>query len=294
MGEIPVAIITDEFGQDFEQICTTATELGVSALEVRTIWDKNIADMSDAEVSEIDKLAKASGLQIVSVASPVFKCTLPDGGDIDHRFEQDAFHSAHTFEDQPRILQRSLAIAHVLGSPIVRVFSFWRTVNPKQTTKRVVEALRGAAEMAAPMGIKIGLENEHACNIATDAEAAEVLAAIDHPNLGLVWDPANAYVAGEIPFPDGYNCLPHERILHVHAKDGAIAPGSDRVMWSELGKGHVDWQGQLAALAQHGYPGLISLETHWGGPGGDKFQGSCICARNLKQMVGRAAPGQPS
>ncbi len=288
MGDIPVAIITDEFGQDFEQICTTAAELGISALEVRTVWDKNIADMSDAEVSEIDKLAKASDLRIVSVASPVFKCTLPDGGDIDHRFEQDAFHSAHTYEDQPRILERSLAIARVLGASIVRVFSFWRTVHPERITGRVVEALRSAAETAAPTGVRIGLENEHACNIATAAESATVLAEIDHPHLGLVWDPANAYVAGEVPYPDGFNLLPHKRILHVHAKDGVMSPGSDRITWSELGKGNVDWKGQFAALAQHGYAGLVSLETHWGGPGGDKFQGSCICARNLKQLVGGA------
>ncbi len=291
MGEIPVAIITDEFSQDFEQICTAAAELGIPALEVRTIWNKNIADMSDAEVSEIDKLAKASELRIVSVASPVFKCTLPGGGDIDHRFEQDAFHSAHTYEDQPRILRRSLAIARVLGASIVRVFSFWRTVNPKQVTGRVVDALREATGIAAPTGIRIGLENEHACNVGTAAEAAQVLAAIDDASLGLVWDPANAYVAGEVPFPDGYNLLPRERIFHVHAKDGVMPAGSDRMMWGELGTGQVDWKGQLAALTQHGYPGMVSLETHWGGPGGDKFQGSCICARNLKRMVADAMRG---
>ena len=43
----------------------------------------------------------------------------------------------------------------------------------------------------------IGLENEHACNIATGAETARVLAALDHPNLQVVWDPANAVVSGE-------------------------------------------------------------------------------------------------
>ena len=47
----------------------------------------------------------------------------------------------------------------------------------------------------------------------------------------------------------------------------------------------IDWRGQLAALARDGYTRTISLETHWKGPDGDKFQGSVICGRNLKDLV---------
>jgi sugar phosphate isomerase/epimerase len=288
MAQFPVCIITDEFSQDFELVCSTARELGVAALEVRTIWNKNIADMSDDEVDEVQRLAKAARLPIVSIASPVLKCTLPGGGDIDHRFEHDAFHAAHTFDDQPRILKRSLAIAGKLGASIVRVFSFWRTVDPASNQDRVVAALSQAVETARPYGVRIGLENEHACNIATAAESAPVLARIQDPLLGLVWDPANAYVAGETPFPDGYRSLPASRIIHVHAKDGVMPPGSDRMNWGEVGAGEVNWKGQLAALVADGYSGMISLETHWGGPGGNKFEGSKICARSLKRLVAEA------
>ncbi len=289
MANFPVAIITDEFTQDFERVCKHAVELGVTALELRTIWDKNIVDMSDDEVQEVGQLAKDSNLQIVSIASPVFKCTLPDGGEIDQRFEQDAFHSAHTYEDQPRILARSLEVAQTLGAPIVRVFSFWRTVEPENITSRIIDALRGAVETAGPTGVKIGLENEHACNVATAAESAPILEAIEDPNFGLVWDPANCYIAGQVPFPDGYDGLPANRILHVHAKDGVLPPGSDRMNWGDVGAGEVDWVGQFSAMVRDGYSGMVSLETHWGGPGGDKFKGSTICANSLKRLVAEAA-----
>ena len=289
MAEIPIAIITDEFSQDFEQVCETAVDLGIRHLEIRTAWNKNVVDMTDAEVSEIAQLAKASDLDIVSLASPVYKCTLPGGGDIDHRFQQDAFQAAHHFDDQPRILRRSLEIARVLGDPILRVFSFWRTVDPAPLTHRIVQLLREAVDTARPSGVRIGLENEHACNVATAAETAKILAAIDSPAFGIVWDPANAYVAGETPFPDGFNLLPAARILHVHAKDGVIKPGSDDIVWKELGTGDIDWKGQIAALADAGYNGVISLETHWGGPGGNKFEGSRICSRNLERLVAQAA-----
>ena len=61
-----------------------------------------------------------------------------------------------------------------------------------------------------------------------------------------------------------------------------------RAMWKELGKGEIDWPGTLTALAADGYRGAVSLETHWGGPGGDKFEGSRICTHALKQLVAAA------
>ena len=289
MASFPVAIITDEFTQDFELVCRTAVDMGIPALELRTVWDKNLVDMNDEEVRQVEQLVSEFNLKVVSIASPVFKCTLPDGGDIDHRFEQDAFHSAHTYEDQPRILARSLELANIFEAPIVRVFSFWRTVEPAQITSRIVEALQGAVEQATAAGVKIGLENEHACNVATASESATVLNAIQDPNLGLVWDPANCYIAGEVPYPDGYKRLPANRVLHVHAKDGVLPPGSDRMTWGDLGAGDVDWKGQLSALVRDGYTGMVSLETHWGGPGGDKFKGSTMCAKSLQRLVSEAA-----
>jgi sugar phosphate isomerase/epimerase len=288
MPSLSAAVITDEFSQDFEKVCGTASELGISGLEIRTAWDQNVVDMSDEKIEEIQDLARQFNLRIVAIASPVYKCTLPEGGEIDERFEQDAFHAKHSFDDQERILGRALEIARVLNARIVRVFSFWRTVEPARVTPRIVEALRHAAERGQAAGIKIGLENEHACNIATAAEAAPVLQAIAGPNLGLVWDPANAYVAGEAPYPNGYRLLPVQRILHVHAKDGVMPPGSDRMNWGEVGGGAIDWKGQLAALVEDGYRGAVSLETHWGGPAGNKFEGSKICARNLLRLIGEA------
>lgn len=285
MARFSLAFITDEFCQDFERAVATAVELGYDAVEVRTVWDKNIVDLSPAQIARMKAIAGGAGIRILSIASPVFKCTHPEGGPIDHRFEQDAFHAAHTFADQPRILERSIEVARELGAGILRVFSFWRTMEPQRLFGRIVESLAGAIEKAGRQGILIGLENEHACNIATASEAAPVLRALNGPHFGLVWDPGNNYMAGENPFPYGYSLLPKERIVHVHAKDGVLNAARDRVLWGPFGEGEIDWKGQLEALARDGYRGAVSLETHWAGPGGRKEEGSRICAVRLKQMV---------
>ena len=57
---------------------------------------------------------------------------------------------------------------------------------------------RAAAERE---GVILGLENEHACFIGTGAEAGRIAGAINSPHLKIVWDPGNAYFAGETPYP---------------------------------------------------------------------------------------------
>jgi L-ribulose-5-phosphate 3-epimerase len=284
MPRCPVAAITDEFSPDLETAARAMASLGMTGAELRMVFGKNIIDLTDQEVDRAIAILRAHSLAIVSIASPVFKCVLPDAPEVDTRFQQDMFAAKHTMEDQPRLARRALEIAGRTGARIVRVFSFWRTMQPDACFDRIAAALAGLADMAAPAGVTIGIENEHACNIGTASEAARLLANVPHPALQLIWDPANALVAGETPFPDGYAKLPASRIAHVHAKDCRVAGHTPE--WVELGTGSIDWTGQIAALHRDGYRGWFSLETHWPGPAGDKLEASLICGRNLVRMVG--------
>jgi L-ribulose-5-phosphate 3-epimerase len=235
----PIAAITDEFSPDIEKSIRSMSEIGMTAAELRMVFGKNILDLTDEEVDRAKHICAERGMKIISIASPVLKCTLPDSPPVDERFQQDMFAAKHTFADQPRLAKRAFEIAHRTGARIVRVFTYWRTVDPDQCFDRIVEALRGLADDAKQQDLIIGLENEHACNIATGAETARVLAALEHPNLRVVWDPANAYVSGETPFPNGYKLLPPQRIVHVHAKDCRME--GHKPVWGPLGEQGVDW-----------------------------------------------------
>ncbi len=278
-----IAAITDEFSQDLDVAVRAMAEIGMTGAELRMISGRNIVDLNDEELDRAIATVHAHGQEIVSIASPLLKCVLPNAPEVDARFQQDMFASNLTFDDQPRLAARAFEIARRTGARIIRVFTYWRTVRPEECFDRVVEALGSLAGEAAQHGVVIGLENEHACNIATGAETARVLAALDHPNLKVVWDPANALVSGEKSFPDGYRRLPPARIVHVHAKDCHVT--DHHPIWGPLGEGAVGWKEQIAALVRDGYRGWISLETHWQGPGGNKFEGSRICGRKLKELV---------
>jgi sugar phosphate isomerase/epimerase len=281
--KIPIAAITDEFSPDLDTALGAMEEIGMRAVELRVVSGKNILDLSDDELDWIAQRVAARGFRVISIASPLLKCLLPDSPPVDDRFQHDVFASKHTFEDQSRLAERAFFIAKKFGAKIVRVFSFWRTVEPGKCFEHVVRELGRLAEEAAHHDLIIGLENEHACNIATASETRRVLDRLSGPNLGVVWDPANAYVSGENPFPDGYRLLPPDRIVHVHAKDCHMEGRTP--VWGPLGTRAIDWKGQIAALVEAGYPGYLSLETHWAGPGGDKLEASRICGWNLRGLA---------
>jgi sugar phosphate isomerase/epimerase len=278
-----IAAITDEFTSDFGAALQAMDAIGMTGAELRMLWGKNVMDLSDDELSRARDMVRAKNIEVISIASPLLKCVLPGAPDVDTRFQQDMFAAKHTFEDQPRLAERAFEIATFMGARIIRVFSYWRTINPDQCFNGIVEALNGLAEEAAKRDLIIGIENEHACNLGTAAETAKILDAVKHPNLALVWDPANALVAGEDPFPYGYKLLPANRIAHVHAKDCHME--GHKPIWGPLGTRTVDWKGQIAALMSDGYTGWLSLETHWPGPNNDKMAASTICGWNLRGLA---------
>ena len=281
---LDIGAVTDEFSPDsLDRALGAMADLGMTFAELRVVDGKNVIDLSDEEVEDVRARVEARGMRVLSIASPVLKCTLPNAPPVASHIQQDMFSSAFGFDDQPRLARRAFEIAGRTGARVVRVFSYWRTVDPAACFDRVASALRDLADQASQRGLIVGIENEHACNIATGLETAELLAVVDHPALQVIWDPANAFVAGEQPFPDGYAHLPVSRIAHVHAKDCSVT--NHVPTWGPLGEMDIDWRGQLAALVRDGYRSTISLETHWKGPNGDKFQGSIMCGKNLNSLV---------
>ncbi len=280
---LPIAAITDEFSPDLETAARAMSGIGMTGAELRVLWGRNIMDLADAELERAKGILEAHGLKAVGISSPLFKCVLPDSPPLDSRFEHDVFASAHTYADQPRLLRRAIEIAHKLDAPVIRIFSFWRTTDRAQCQDRIAEQLRSAAREAANEGVTLGLENEHACHAGTAAELAELLESVGESSLKIVWDAANAYVAGECAFPDGFRRLPLGSVVHVHAKDCRMESG--KPTWLPLGTGALDWKGQFAALVEGGYRGSVSLETHWPGPGGDSLQASVICGWNLRGLL---------
>ena len=263
-----VAVITDEISQDFDHACNVAArEFGMQWVEIRELWNKNLMNLTSAEIAEAKRVVKKYQLRITDIASPLFKVDWPGAPTSKFSPKRDQFNANFGFDQQPQVLEKCIEVAKAFQTDRVRGFDFWRLEDQVPYRHAINAKLADAAKRLAKHNIIFVLENEHACNTATGAEAAKVLAAVPAGNFMLNWDAGNAAAAGEIPFPNGYNLLPKQRIGHCHCKDIVLKPGGTGFEWAAMGKGTIDWVGQFRALKQAGYTHGVSLETHWRGAG---------------------------
>jgi len=261
-----IGVINDEISQDFGRACEVASkQFGMQWMELRGMWKKNIVNLDEKEVAEAKRILKKYEIRVTDIASPLFKVDWPGAPTSKFSPKRDHFNADFTFEQQGEVLDRSIAMAKAFGTDRVRCFDFWRLEDQAPHRKAMNDTLQRAAEKLSKTGMILILENEMACNTATGAEAAKVLAAVPSRSFMLNWDPGNAAALGEIPYPDGYNHLPKDRIGHCHCKD-TVRKG-DGYDWAAMGKGMIDWVGQYKALKRDGYHHVVSLETHWHGGG---------------------------
>lgn len=267
MASMRLSAITDEISQEFEYALDVLKEYGATGAELRGLWGTNIADLSDDQAQQAKSALQARGLAVACLATPFYKCDLlvdtPPAGEDARRMH---LAKPRGLEQQMDLLRRCIRLAHHFDTRLIRVFSFWRkeALTPA-VEAQIVDAFAEPLELAEKEGVTLVLENEHACFIGTGAEAARIASEINSPNFQLVWDPGNAFGAGEHPYPEGYEAV-KPWLAHVHIKDGKMVETPEQgaqLQWCVVGEGEIDYVGQFAALKRDGYSGYISLETHY-------------------------------
>lgn len=276
-----LGVITDEISEDLEHALAVCAELGIRDVELRSVWNTSIVELGDHDLARVEALLRDGGVATCSIASPFLKCHIAGEGEAIGRTHSA---SATTRDAQWDILARSLEVADRLGAPIVRAFSFWRVAEPASVRDEVLETLRDATGRVARAGKRLGLENEHACNIATGTEAAWYLQRIPDRTLGLIWDPGNIAALGVTPDERQFREV-RDRIHHVHAKDAVSLDEADG--FTTIGEGVVDWSRQLRQLAGIGYDGVISIETHYA-LGGSREAATRACAAGVRTIAAGA------
>src|SRR6185312_1392599 len=236
-----VAVINDEVGQDFEHVVDIVSrEFGMQWIELRGMWNKNVLNLDAKEIDQARKLLEKAKLRVTDIASPVFKVDWPGAPRSKFAPKRDTFNADFTFKQQDELLERSMEMAKAFNTDRVRIFDFWRLDDVTPYRAAMDDKLREAAEKAAKKNIILILENEHECNTATGEEAARTLSAMKAKNFMVNWDPGNAAMRGETPYPDGYNKLPKDRIGHVHCKDVQNKPDGSGKQWAAMGHGLID------------------------------------------------------
>jgi sugar phosphate isomerase/epimerase len=286
-----LAVINDEISQDFDHAChVAANDFGLRWIELRSMWDKNVTELDSSQIAEAVAILDKYKLRVTDIASPLYKVDWPGAPLSKESPRHDQFHADFDFKAQTPLLEHGIELTKAFKTDRLRCFDFWRLDDQKPYRAAINEVLRGAAETCAKSNVILLLENEMACNTGTGEEGAAVLAAIPNKNFMINWDPGNAGTfPGNVPYPDGFEALPFDRIGHCHCKNVVRKP-EGKYEWQPVGTGVVDWVGQLRALKADGYRYAVSLETHWRGAGTPEAS-TRISMKDLKEALQKAGTG---
>lgn len=242
---IKQSVITDEISQDVRQAACLAKQYGLSAIEIRSAWNKPVHELDVADLQEIRSICQEYGLTVCALSSAFYKCALCDD----------------EIPGQLALLEKLISTARTLGCSIIRGFSFWRDENspaPEALARYYVQPAR----MLQEAGMYLVLESDPSVTACNGEMLARLVKAVDHPAVRVLWDPGNDLYSPlpEQPYPHGYSFV-RPYVHHVHIKDAVCTGNAAETV--RIGDGTVNWPGQLRALVQDGYEGYASLETHY-------------------------------
>ena len=268
-----VGVVNSEIAPDVEVGVDVAADLGMSQIEIEDFWGRAAFECDDALVERTRAAVECAGLYVSAVGTQAFKVLILPPGDVGNLASIDGWNQ-HRIE-----LEGGIRVARALGSPYVRIFSCRRDGMigmgnpsprlpdggpvPADRLAGIVAVLRDAGDRAAAAGVTLLVENVRSCWGNTAVNTVRILEATDHPGVKLNWDPSNDFVSGGNPFPPGY-AIARPWAEHVHIKDASVVDhATGLIAWECVGRGEVDFVGQLRALIDDGFAGAVNLETHW-------------------------------
>lgn len=256
-SRIRLAVTTDEIDDDLGIALDFLARHGLDYCEIRHLWGKYNTSLPIEKIRHARTLLNDAGIRLAILDTGFFKVPLPDSKSAD---------GAKALKKQWDLLDRAFERAELLDTRLIRTFAFTypRGGQPDPAAyPRVFELVGESAERAQRAGFRLAVENVAGSYVETAAHAAEMLAQVRSPGLGLTWDPNNSARAGDDePFPAGYESLDSSRIWHVHVRDYRRTVEGE-FEWCGVGDGEFDHVGQLRALLKDGYDGVVSLETHY-------------------------------
>ncbi|WP_439629759.1 sugar phosphate isomerase/epimerase family protein [Gemmata sp.] len=255
-----LSAFADEISPDPREQLSVLKACNVRHIEFRSIYKTNVLVLTDAQIKEFKALLDGEGFKLSAIGSPVGKIAIDS-----------------PFEPHLDKLKRAVELCGVLGTPNIRVFSFYppgndHNFNPADWPAHrdeVVRRMGAMAELAAASKVVLFHENEHRIFGDSPDRVRDVLASVNSPALRAAYDAAN-YAYGDFDPVEGWEKT-KEFTSHFHIKDwkrGGPAAGHEHGVIAGTGDGNIAHSTRDAV--KRGYRGFAVMEPHLrgGGPTG--------------------------
>jgi sugar phosphate isomerase/epimerase len=156
-------------------------------------------------------------------------------------------------------LTNVLRAGKALGIEVLNTFT--GDASTPEEVEAFTTTVRAVADEAGEAGIRLCIETDSNL-LPTAAIGARILQAIDHPNVGINYDPGNVIFYGGVRPEDDIK-KSADTVGHMHVKDQIGGPG----VWNfpPTGTGEVDFKTIFAELDKAGFNGICSVEVEFQG-----------------------------
>lgn len=233
----------DEASPVLSQALDCLQSNGLKHMELRSVEGTNVLKLSDEKLREISDMLNARGFKVSAIGSPIGKVKL----DVSWEVHQADFH-------------RAVEIAGQMSAPFIRLFSYYPAGDAfvEGDREEIIRRLSEQAKIAADADVTLVLENESNIYGESGANCADLLNAVNHPNLEMAFDFCNfVYRRTEDDVRDCWD-LCKEHVVYFHIKDAV--KGTDNIVPAGQGDGKVEEI--LADAVAQGFEGFLSMEPH--------------------------------
>ena len=277
--------ITDGISRDFEYALDTMVATGLEYVELQYLWEKQVGDLTDADIERVQGLIAARNLKVSCISHHNLSALPVDTAVV-----------APAYREHITTLQRCIDVAQAVGTNLVRIFSFRKEmvlfgaepVISEGAWTTLMNRLEEPLQIADAAGITLVMETAISGNVTSALLARKLIDALDVPHLKVLWDPCSSLYCTEVPYPDGYEAI-REHIVHVHLKDGIVNLPAATFDFCAMRQGQMDpyYNDIVEALKRDGYEGAISLESVYTPVGGTREDGFRESLPVFMELMGR-------
>lgn len=248
-----LSAFADEIDPDPLRQVEVLKQCGVQHIELRSILNTNVLDLTDAQVGDLKSLLVKHGFRLSAIGSPIGKIKIDD-----------------PFEPHLKRFQRAIELCKVFDTRNIRIFSYYLPEggNWENWRRDVMDRMWEKIKRAEKAGVRLLHENEHRI-YGDDPDRVHdlletVLGQASSENFAAIYDPANYVFGGYDPWK-GWQ-LTKQWTVHFHIKDWVHGEPHAR----PAGDGHGRIPEVIAEAAAMKFDGFATLEPHLlgGGPTG--------------------------
>ena len=288
---IKLGVITDGISRDFAHALDVMNEYGLKYAELQFLWDKEVGDLSNAEIATVQRLVDRHEVEVSCISRHIL------GGLSVQELETDS----PVYLEQLDALQRCIDMAEALRCPLVRVMSFrkemilfgshgadvWNVSTG--AWDKLLHLMKRTIEIAEERNAILAVETGNNAMITSAYLGRKLIDDLGTDRLKILWDPCNSLYCNERPCPEGYAQLQGGYLGHVHLKDAVVDIPKATVACTALREGHI--APYLAEIAENlevdDYQGVVSLESVYRPENGSFEDGFRRSIEHFKTLFGR-------